>query len=194
MSDCRAGAEAVDLLVRERAPADLDACVRVLADVHAGDGYPTNWPAEPAAWLTPSGLLGAWVAEADGDVGGHVALCGAGADDVAPGMWGARGGPAGSEGSAGSEGEGTAVVSRLFVGPGARGRGVGAVLLDRVAGAARERGRWPVLDVVATDAGAVALYERAGWEFLGVGEQRWSARQTVRVRCYAGPGARSGSV
>ncbi|MFD0415166.1 GNAT family N-acetyltransferase [Streptomyces sp. NPDC127108] len=180
MSDRREGAEAVDLLVRGRVPADLDACARVLADVHVGDGYPTNWPADPAGWLTPSGLLGAWVAEADGDVVGHVALCGPAADDVAPGMWGTRDGS-------------TAVVSRLFVGPTARGRGIGAVLLDRVAGAARERGLWPVLDVVATDTGAVALYERAGWELLGVGEQRWSARQTVRVRCYAGPGVGSAS-
>ena len=61
-------------LVRRRRSADLPACVSVLADTHRTSAYPVNWPADPAGWLTPGGLLGAWVAEVDGVVVGHVAL------------------------------------------------------------------------------------------------------------------------
>jgi hypothetical protein len=52
---------------------------------------------------------------------------------------------------------------------------------------AGELGLSPVLDVVAYDTSATALYERTGWRFLGTGEQRWSPEQTVTVRCYAAP-------
>ncbi|MFJ9467427.1 GNAT family N-acetyltransferase [Streptomyces caniferus] len=63
-------------MIRRRRDADLDACVAVLAEVHAHSGYPHHWPDDPAGWLTPDGLTAAWVAEADGAVVGHVALCG----------------------------------------------------------------------------------------------------------------------
>ncbi|MFE1171124.1 GNAT family N-acetyltransferase [Streptomyces sp. NPDC058773] len=64
-------------MIRRRQDRDLDACVAVLADVHTHSGYPHHWPDEPVRWLTPDGLTAAWVAEKDGAVAGHVALCGA---------------------------------------------------------------------------------------------------------------------
>lgn len=45
-----------------------------------------------------------------------------------------------------------------------------------------------MLDVVASDASAVALYERLGWELLATVEQRWSPERTVTVHCYAAAG------
>lgn len=53
--------------------------------------------------------------------------------------------------------------------------------------AAGERGLHPVLDVLACDTAAAALYERLGWSLLGTVGQRWSASRTVTVRCYAAP-------
>lgn len=166
------------LSIRPRRAADLAACVEALADVHVADGYPTNWPEEPSDWLTGGMLLGAWVAELDGRVVGHVALCRSTADDVAPALWSARENVAVEK---------TAVVSRLFVAPGARGHRIGARLLARVVTEAGKLGAHPVLDVVASDTSATALYERTGWRFLGTGRQHWSPRQVVTVRCYAAP-------
>ncbi|WP_190082863.1 GNAT family N-acetyltransferase [Streptomyces longisporoflavus] len=170
--------QATATLVRPRRSSDLPACVEALAGVHEADGYPTNWPEEPADWLTGGALIGAWIAELDGRVAGHVALCRRDADDVAPGLWSER---------QGVPIDRTAVVSRLFVAPGARGHGLGALLLARVVAEAGASGLDPVLDVVESDTSATALYERTGWRFLGTGEQHWSPRQTVTVRCYAAP-------
>ncbi|MEU9122233.1 GNAT family N-acetyltransferase [Streptomyces sp. NPDC048506] len=63
-------------MIRRRRDTDLDACVAALSQVHAHSGYPYHWPDDPARWLTPDGLTAAWVAEADGRVVGHAALCG----------------------------------------------------------------------------------------------------------------------
>lgn len=164
------------LRVRQRGDRDLGECVGVLATVHERDGYPVNWPASPGDWLTPFSLLSAWVAELDGRVVGHVGLSRSVASDVAPGLWGAR------------EGVGpdaAAVVSRLFVSPWARGHGIGALLMARAVAEARDHDLHPVLDVVASDTAAAALYERLGWELLAVVDQRWNAEQTVAIRCYA---------
>ncbi|WP_329396020.1 GNAT family N-acetyltransferase [Streptomyces melanogenes] len=165
--------------VRPRTDRDLDACVHALAAVHECDGYPVNWPDRPADWLAQPSLLAAWVAELDGRVAGHVGLSLSGTGDVAPGLWSAR---------AGVGPDATAVVSRLFVAPGARGHGIGRLLLGRAVSEARARGRHPVLDVVASDTAATALYERLGWELLAEVEQEWGPRQTVAVRCYAAGG------
>lgn len=63
-------------MIRSRQDSDLDACVTALAQVHAHSGYPHHWPDDPAHWLTPDGLTAAWVAETEGRVVGHAALCG----------------------------------------------------------------------------------------------------------------------
>ncbi|MEV6757207.1 GNAT family N-acetyltransferase [Streptomyces sp. NPDC051214] len=150
--------------------------MEVLKEVHRADGYPVNWPERPGDWLSSASLLGAWVADLDGRLVGHVSLSRSGEDDLAPGLWNER---------KGARTDATAVVSRLFVAPQARGHGIGALLLGRAVEEARERGLHPVLDVVASDIAAAALYERLGWQRLATMEQRWSPHQTVTVHCYA---------
>ncbi|MET9554563.1 GNAT family N-acetyltransferase [Streptomyces sp. NPDC006645] len=189
--------------VRRRDPADLDACVRVLAEVHDSDGYPVDWPQDPAGWLAaaesptwpgtepppvsptwsgteppPVSPPAAWVALLDGQIVGHICLSPARPDDTAPGIWSARTGMSPAM---------TAVVSRLFVSPKARGHGIGALLLAETVRAAHERGLYPVLDVVTTDRSAAALYERQGWTLMATGEQHWGPDRTVQVHCYAAP-------
>uniref|UniRef100_UPI0034DFC82E GNAT family N-acetyltransferase n=1 Tax=Streptomyces flavofungini TaxID=68200 RepID=UPI0034DFC82E len=102
------------------------------------------------------------------------------AEDAAPGLWST---------AAGVSAQTTAVVSRLFVAPDARGHGIGALLMGRVTREARARGLHPVLDVVSSDASAAALYERLGWRFLDAVEREWLPGQRVTLRCYAAPPA-----
>ncbi|MGY3677085.1 GNAT family N-acetyltransferase [Streptomyces sp. TE33382] len=166
-------------LVRRRGPLDLDECVHALAEVHERDAYPVNWPENPVSWLTQPSLLAAWVAELDGRIVGHVGLSRSGEGDAAPALWSSR---------EGVDIEGTVVVSRLFVAPAARGHGIGALLMAEAVREARARDLHPVLDVVASDTAAAALYERLGWELLATVEQRWSPDQKVAVRCYAAAG------
>ncbi|MFD8293973.1 GNAT family N-acetyltransferase [Streptomyces lavendulae] len=164
--------------VRRREPRDLGACARVLAEVHRSDGYPVDWPERPERWLSPPALLDAWVAGHDGTTAGHVALSRSGPDDAAPALWCRRTGvPVGA----------VAVVGRLFVAPAARGLGAGALLMARAVQGARARGLHPVLDVLAADTAAAALYDRLGWSPLGSVEQQWGPGRTVTVRCYAAP-------
>ncbi|WP_328331042.1 MULTISPECIES: GNAT family N-acetyltransferase [unclassified Streptomyces] len=148
--------------VRLRRNSDLDACVRILADVHAGDRYPLHWPADPAAWITPDGLLGAWVAELDGEVAGHAVL--------SPG-----------------EKAGTCEVNRLYVSPAARGHRIGELLMARLTGAARESGLRPLLDVVTTNTTAIALYERLGWTRTATVHAYWTPDPAVMMHQYRGP-------
>jgi GNAT superfamily N-acetyltransferase len=89
------------VLIRERQPADLDRCVAALRAVHEADAYPLNWPADPAAWLTPPSMSVAWIAELPGGaIAGHVAV-----QDTE--------------------------LSRLFVTPEARRSSVATALVDR---------------------------------------------------------------
>lgn len=150
----------------------------MLGEVHERDGYPVNWPDDPPGWLSQRSLIDAWVAELDGRVAGHVVLSRSGPGDAAAHLWSHR---------EGVSRERAAVVSRLFVDPAARGRGIGALLMHRVAAEARARRLHPVLDVVVSDHSAAALYERLDWRRLGTVEQRWDADRTVTVHCYAAP-------
>jgi GNAT superfamily N-acetyltransferase len=150
--------------IRVRRQDDFARCVEVLAAVHAADGYPLLWPADPAVWLTPANLLRAWVAEDDGRVTGHVALCSALGDEAAP-LWSA---------ASGLLPERLAMVSRLFVALSARGRDVGAALLAHACAAAGRLGLRPALEVLAHDQKAVALYERAGWRRVASVSAPWA--------------------
>lgn len=164
-------------LIRERRPEDLPACVSVLADTHRTSGYPVNWPADPAGWLTPRGLLAAWVAEVAGVVVGHVALVEAGAHPAK--AW--------ADHTGGTPRPPMAEVSRLCVAKQARGRSVGGLLLATADAAARERGRHTVLGVLAESVAAIALYDRMGWLRLSTVDFKLADGRTTVMHCYAAP-------
>jgi GNAT superfamily N-acetyltransferase len=167
------------MTVRERRPEDLAECVRALAEVHARDGYPTWWPADPAGWLSPAGILAAWVAEVGGTVVGHVCVV-TGGDEDAAGV---------------TVGE-PAMVSRLFVAPAGRGRGLGAALLAEARQFAATGNRTLMLDVVDDGGAAVALYERLGWRLVERRSAEWTTPQGERpwLRVYLAPAGEVGRV
>ncbi|GAA0477762.1 GNAT family N-acetyltransferase [Streptomyces olivaceiscleroticus] len=146
-------------MIRRRDAADLPECVRILREVHVESGYPYAWPADPAGWLTPDGLTGAWVAEdGAGRVAGHVTLCGR-------------------------------EVGRLYVAPAARGLGLGGRLLRTATDRVTAEGLRPVLAVNVTNTAAIALYERYGWRSTGSERQDWGGPAPVTVRFYEAPEA-----
>jgi GNAT superfamily N-acetyltransferase len=142
----------VGVSVRLRLPKDLPACGRVLAAVHAADGYPSRWPADTAAWLTPPGLAAAWVAEHASVIVGHVGMVQGVDDPVVSAITGAP--------------DRLASLTRLFVDPVARGRKLGASLLDAVQGYATTQGLRLMLDVVDDGGPAIALYDQLGWRVV----------------------------
>ncbi|WNI26246.1 GNAT family N-acetyltransferase [Streptomyces sp. ITFR-16] len=160
--------------IRRRRDADMKACLDALFTVYEEDRYPARWPADPAGWLTPDGLLAAWVAVAGPDVLGHVALTRT--DDVLAA-------------GAGLPPDELASVSRLFARASARRRGVAQALLDVVADAAASDGRRLVLEVEDGGAAAVALYERAGWRRTGSRSGDWTTAdgRTALLHTYLAP-------
>ncbi|MDI1465306.1 GNAT family N-acetyltransferase [Catellatospora sp. KI3] len=137
-------------VIRPREVADLPGCVEALAAVHAsGVRYPTRWPADPIAWLTPADVEQGWVAVIGGTVVGHVLL-------------------------RDSPGHGHN-ISRLYVSPAAQGTGVASGLLGAAVGWARERALPLMLEVTTHATAAIALYERTGWRRTGTTEAAWTA-------------------
>lgn len=132
--------------IRPRSESDLPRVVDVLRRTHEG-GYPARWPDDPAAWLSPPGHLAAWTVTVDDDPVGHVGLA-APAIDEAP------------------------LVTRLFVHPDHRGRGLADALLATVEDSAAA----PVLrlDVTEETPGAWRLYERRGWRVTHRVPADWS--------------------
>lgn len=150
------------MTIRDRADADLPACVEALRAVHTAGGYPTAWPAEPAQWLDPAGLTAAWVAELDGAIVGHIGVL---AGVYEPGLAEASGLPP----------ERLAVVTRLFVDPVARGHGLARRLVERLVEHGRGSGLRVGLDVVDGSTAAITLYESLGWRRIDTGFARWQA-------------------
>jgi GNAT superfamily N-acetyltransferase len=162
--------------IRPRRPGDLDACVAVLRRVHDRSGYPDRWPADPARWLTPEGLIAAWVAEHEGAVVGQVGLA---QGDRHSGLLQAVGRPVGE----------LAEVIRLFVDPAVRGSGLGRELLAVASSHAVAAGLRPVLEVVDDAGPAIALYERSGWQLVGTGTATWTTLDGayLGLRYYVSP-------
>ncbi|WP_199831064.1 GNAT family N-acetyltransferase [Streptomyces sp. NBRC 110028] len=172
--------------IRPRTGQDLAACLSALATVQRADRYPVDWPEDPEGWLTPDGMLGAWVATtAEGPavqepavqepaVLGHVMLTRAD-----PALADAIGAPA----------EGLAAVARLFVTAAARRRGLAAGLLGHAARAAVADGLRPVLEVDSGATAAIGLYERAGWRFVRAMTADWHTADghLAVVHAYSGP-------
>jgi hypothetical protein len=69
-----AAGESVGVLLRDRTDADLAGCVALARAVQEQDGYPHYLPGDLRDFLVLPDAYGAWVAERDGRIVGHVAL------------------------------------------------------------------------------------------------------------------------
>jgi GNAT superfamily N-acetyltransferase len=136
------------------------------------------WPDDPANWLSPRGLIGAWVADEDGTISGHIDLRAA-ETDAGAAVWSR---------ATGLPPKRLALIGRFFVLPDARGRGVGSYLLDAASAAAATHGRHPALDVVETSTSAIRLYEGRGWSC--VFSELWepAADGKTLIHYYIAPG------
>ncbi len=173
-----ASVDAGGVLIRPREPDDLGGLVDALALVADNDGYPSHWPEQPASWLRTSDAYGAWVADRNGDLLGHVVLRRPGGQMPVT-LWCA---------ASGNEPHTCAMVSRLFVVPYARGAGVGRALLDAACAAAADLNLQPVLDVADTNQAAIRLYHRLGWQHLGSYQQAFQdGGPPELLHCFAAP-------
>jgi GNAT superfamily N-acetyltransferase len=150
--------------IRARQAADVRLCVGVLAEVHRTSGYPTNWPGDPAGWLTPAGTVAAWVAASgDAPVAGHVVL---------------------RQLSAGPSEQAVAEVSRLFVAPAARRQGVAQALLAQAMHWAEVNSHDLVLEVTDRLQAAQTLYERIGFVRSATKQADWTTHDGHPVTLY----------
>jgi GNAT superfamily N-acetyltransferase len=147
----------LDEMIRPRPDTDLEPLIALLRTVYERDGYPANWPNDPARWLAGRHTLGAWVAEDDGELTGHVALTSPDPD---------RAWPAWHE-ALGVSADRLAVVRRLFVAPHRRRTGLASRLAQRATDTAAALNRKPVLDVATENHGAIAFWRRHGWRQVG---------------------------
>ncbi|WKN49432.1 GNAT family N-acetyltransferase [Nocardioides sp. Arc9.136] len=145
------------VVVRPRRPDDVPVLVEVLAEQQPGSRYPMRWPLPfpVERFLVRGTEEAAWVAELDGRVVGHVAVCSV----PDPEVFGVPGD--------------LVSVAVLFVGLAVRGTGTGGLLLDTAVAWAHEHERLPVLDVVPRHSRAIAVYRHRGWVEVGRVRPDW---------------------
>ena len=166
------------VLIRERRPEDLDALGDILREVYERDGYPVEGVADPQAWLTGAGILGAWVAILDNQLVGHVQISEPNASDAAANLWADK---------AGVPLDRLAVGGRLFVSQRGRGHRIGQELTATATHTAQSLGRRAVLDVMAKDEAAIATYERLGWQRFGTITHTFNDGDSVPAYAYVSP-------
>ena len=152
-------------MIRPRREEDLERCVALLRRVYEVDRYPVIWPPDTVRWLLGRDSLAVWVAVDDERLLGHLSLHAADASRARPQWCEALGVGA----------EALALVSRFFVSPDARGRGIGGALIGRAEEHAASRSLRLVLDVAEHNRDAIAFYERRGWTRVGTAELALSA-------------------
>ncbi|WP_424861984.1 GNAT family N-acetyltransferase [Streptomyces sp. MMS24-I29] len=167
----------VEVSIRPRVGSDIVEAAAALKEVHKSDGYPVEGVDYPAEWLTPAGLLGAWVAEAAGRVVGHVAVAEPNGEEAVA-LWADLNGV--DMGRVG-------VLARLFVLSEMRGRAVGERLTRAAQAYASSMGLRLVLDVMAKDSAAIRLYERLGWRRIGRIDHEFGNGCTVDALAYVSP-------
>jgi GNAT superfamily N-acetyltransferase len=138
------------------------------------------WPDDPVRWISPAGAMASWVAEIAGTIVGHSCIV-AGVEEPEVAL------------RVDIPSERLATVSRLFVAPAGRGRGLGAALLAASAACASAEDRQLILEVVDDGGPAVALYERLGWRLVSRRRANWHTPQGLRppLRIYLAPEAQS---
>ena len=146
--------------------------------VRAVDGYPAYLPdGDLLGFLADDEALGAWVAESDTGLAGHVALHPSSSRRVMEAASDRLRIPTDRLG----------VVARLLVAPDVRRAGVGRALLDTAARSAAARGLQPILDVGTALPKAVALYESAGWKRLAEVQVRFRDGTNFDEYVYSSP-------
>ena len=131
-------------------------------------------------WLSPNGCAAAWVAYDDvtGSILGHVCVVRGVDDPMIASLTGVST-------------DRLASVSRLFVSPVARGRGLGlgTSLLAAVSSWTLAHDCRLMLDVVDVGTPAIRLYERLGWRLVDRRQADWVTPQGERlpVRIYLAP-------
>lgn len=165
------------LPIRPRVAEDLASCVALARVVHELDGYPVYLPSDLGNFLAPPDAVGAWVAEREGIIIGHVALHSRSSDAVMTLASQALGHPPDRLG----------VVARLLVSPERRRGGTGRSLLDVATRDALARGLSPILDVVSRHRAAIALYESCGWTRAGRVIASWRDDEEIEEFVYLGP-------
>lgn len=162
--------------IREKTAADAAACLELVTRVHHADGYPMRL--DPG-FLTPVAgrEAGAWVAESDGVIVGHVALRTPAESPTLDVAARATGLPV----------DRLALVARLFVAPEQRRTGLGRRLLRHATAEAPKLGRRAVLDVGQRLGPAVALYESEGWERVGELHEPLDADTVLDLWVYVSP-------
>jgi GNAT superfamily N-acetyltransferase len=148
---------------RTRTEADIPALVAALEDVYSTDSYPIEGTADAAAFLTPRGLLQAWVAVHAGVVVGQIVV-----------VAGAQGHPAAVQAwvdlpDSGGDAARTIVAARFFICKHARGQGLGRALIQRTCDWANANGMKIVMNVLSKDKEAMRLYEKVGFRRIGEG-------------------------
>ncbi|MGY4918033.1 N-acetyltransferase family protein [Streptomyces sp. 900116325] len=164
-------------VIRPRETSDLPKAAIVLSAVHESDGYPVEGVEDPQAWLSPDGLLAAWVAELDGKVVGHVAINSPQPGEEVARLWKEKNGVDNSQ---------IAVLARLFVASEARKGSVGKRLMDAAEAYARTSKLRLVLEVLTKDAAAIRLYERLGWQRIGEAIHTFGGKHVDAV-CFVAP-------
>src|ERR1700729_964920 len=117
-------------MIRPRRSEDLEPCLALLHEVYVADRYPLRWPREPSGWLAGRAGLAARGRETAGALDGHLSLH-ATDEARAHSHW---------REAVPVPVEQLAIVSRFFVAPGARGRGVGSALIEAAEDHAADHG------------------------------------------------------
>lgn len=144
-------------ITRQRKPGDLPTLVTLLESVYRTDGYPVDGVADASSFLSPPGLICAWVVTINDQVVGHVLISEPKPHDSAVAAWAKQGGDSLL----------AAVMGRLFVDSKARVKGVGKLLVQTAAEWAGMKGKRLTLEVLDNRRAARAIYEGLGWHRIG---------------------------